>query len=196
MGTWNSVLGDFLLSQRDNGHEIMSHDATMNETYRISVSDFISGLGEGSVQAYILLEDRKAKGVAGGAGSAGWNIRTLNSKTEDTADICTLASNQFTLPAGTYRISAEAAAYRVGRSLLGLWDDTLEEYIMIGGCAWTYSSEAHFAFARLRGLFSLEEVSGLELHQYITASYSASDLGFAGNEAEEIYAQVEIFRRE
>jgi hypothetical protein len=197
MGTWNSVLGSHLLSQRDNAHELMSHDATMDETYRISVADFISGLGEGSVQAYILLEHREDKGVAGGAASAGWNVRTLNSETEDTADICTLDSNQFTLPAGTYRIAASAVAYRVGRSLLGLWNDTLEEYILIGGCAWAYyGGNYDFIFTRLNGLFTLADAYSLELHQYIQQHFDANDLGLAGDVAEEIYAQIEIWRRE
>ena len=53
MGTWNSILGSNLLSQRDNAHELMSHDATLDETYRISVSDFIDGLGAGESEAII-----------------------------------------------------------------------------------------------------------------------------------------------
>jgi len=50
----------------------------------------------------IILEDRRTG--AGDALSNGWNNRTINNKPVDTSSICTLASNQFTLPAGTYRL--------------------------------------------------------------------------------------------
>jgi len=51
----------------------------------------------------IILEDRR---LAAGDVLANrtWTDRTINNKAVDTASICTFASNQFTLPAGTYRL--------------------------------------------------------------------------------------------
>jgi hypothetical protein len=53
----------------------------------------------------VILEDRRS--TAGDAlANRTWVDRAINNKAVDTAGICTLASNQFALPAGTYRLDA------------------------------------------------------------------------------------------
>ena len=53
----------------------------------------------------VILEDRRA-GAADALANRTWVDRAINNKAVDTSGICTLASNQFTLPAGTYRLDA------------------------------------------------------------------------------------------
>jgi len=66
--------------------------------------------------AYAKLTDTKASGTAGGTATAGaWYTRDLNTEDTDVTGIVTLASNQFTLQAGTYYMHAESAFY-VGTS--------------------------------------------------------------------------------
>ena len=63
---------------------------------------------------YIYLYDKKAATVAGGGSVSGaWRTRDLTDEVEDTGNDCTLAANQFTLEAGTYRclISAPALSF-------------------------------------------------------------------------------------
>lgn len=54
-----------------------------------------------------LVQDRQNNNVSGGSSSVGWNKRIVNDKPVDFIGI-TLASNNFTIPAGTYHIKASA----------------------------------------------------------------------------------------
>jgi hypothetical protein len=77
-----------------------------------------------------VLEDVKAYNVEGGAATAGWQDRTLNTETLDPDGIVTLSSNQFTLGAGTYIIEFSAPAYEVNRHVVQLYnvtDSSVEE---------------------------------------------------------------------
>lgn len=59
----------------------------------------------------VILEDQKSAGTSGGIFTSGANrTRDLNQKVRDVLAICTLTSNQFSLPAGTYCISWSAPA--------------------------------------------------------------------------------------
>lgn len=61
----------------------------------------------------IILEDQKTAGTNGGTFSAGaWRVRDLNTIVHDDIGI-TLASNEFTLPAGRYPISVNCPFYTV-----------------------------------------------------------------------------------
>ena len=62
----------------------------------------------------IVLRDEKSSGTNGGTFNSGaWRTRDLNTEAADTGGNCSLASNQFTLDAGTYEILASAPAYYV-----------------------------------------------------------------------------------
>jgi hypothetical protein len=72
------------------------------------------GLIKTLFSGYVLLQDRKTQGTNGGTFTSGARrTRDLTTEVFDTASVCTLSSNQFTLLAGTYRISAVIPACRV-----------------------------------------------------------------------------------
>jgi hypothetical protein len=74
---------------------------------------------------YIKIIDRKAAGTDGGAFTSGADrTRDLNRIDVDTAGIATLASNQFTIPAGTYEYTIRAPAHSVGRNSAWLYNIT------------------------------------------------------------------------
>lgn len=53
----------------------------------------------------VVLSHKESSGTAGGGQSAGsWATRKVNTEDLDTDTICTLSSNEFTLPAGTYNV--------------------------------------------------------------------------------------------
>lgn len=57
----------------------------------------------------VILEDQKPSGTDGGTFTSGADrTRTLNTEVRDPSNLCTLASNQFTLVAGTYYIEWDA----------------------------------------------------------------------------------------
>jgi hypothetical protein len=61
----------------------------------------------------MIVEDQKPYNAHGGSSIAGVQTRTLNTVTTNTITGASLASNQVTLPAGTYRIDASAPALTV-----------------------------------------------------------------------------------
>ena len=66
------------------------------------------------------LSDVKASGTAGGTATSGsYQTRTLNTLSDPSGIVTSLASNQFVLPAGEYYIEAEAPAAAVGQQVIG-----------------------------------------------------------------------------
>lgn len=62
----------------------------------------------------ILIEHRLSNNTNAGSATGGaWNVRPLNSLTVDTGGFCALASNQFTLDAGKYRVEIWSAANHI-----------------------------------------------------------------------------------
>src|SRR5687768_2319629 len=79
--------------------------------------DAAGGGAGGTIEVFDILHlvDEKAANTAGGTFTTGaWRTRTLNTEKLDEIT-STLASNQFTLPAGTYNIVASAPAFFVSR---------------------------------------------------------------------------------
>jgi len=73
--------------------------------------------------AYLKFSHSETSGTNGGGFTSGsWQTRTINNKDHDTEGIGSLASNQITLPAGQYAVTARAAAYRVDSHQLRLYD--------------------------------------------------------------------------
>ena len=72
-----------------------------------------------------IIADVKAYNVNGGTFTQdAFRIRDLNTEIDDPSDIVTLASNQFTLQAGTYLIEWSAPAFAVNQHYSRLWNDT------------------------------------------------------------------------
>ena len=77
-----------------------------------------------------VIADVKAYNVGGGAFTGGaWQTRDLNTELDDPENIVTIASNQFTLQAGTYLVEWSAPAIQVNRHrsrLQNITDSTTE----------------------------------------------------------------------
>jgi hypothetical protein len=92
------------------GDEVMIYDSVAKDNKKTTVSTLTS-LAVAIPNAVILLQDQKSSGTDGGTFTAGaWQTRVLNTEVFDTGNNCTLASNQFTLLAGTYEIYSTAVA--------------------------------------------------------------------------------------
>ena len=72
-----------------------------------------------------VIADRKTSGTNGGTFTSGdWRTRDLNTEVSDTNSIVSIASNQFTLVAGTYLIQWVAPANGVANHTSRLYDIT------------------------------------------------------------------------
>ena len=79
-----------------------------------------------------IIADVKTSATMGGSFTASaWQTRDLNTELDDPSNIVTIASNQFTLQAGTYLVEWSAPAYKVDRHtsrLQNITDSTTEEF--------------------------------------------------------------------
>jgi hypothetical protein len=152
----------------------------------------------GLFDAYAYLRDQKANNTAGGDGAAAtWNTRTLNTEVFDPDDIVTLASNQFTLEAGTYFIIARAPALFVDKTRSRIRNITDSTTTLLGAAdlATTGATpvEAH---CHVRGRFTIAGTKVFELQHYTqqNAGFGVG-LGTPTNSGDvEIYSEVEIYR--
>lgn len=63
----------------------------------------------------VVVEDQRASGTSAGASTGGtWNVRPLNTVVKNAIPGTSLASNQLTLPPGSYEIDFDALGYHAG----------------------------------------------------------------------------------
>lgn len=72
----------------------------------------IPGVGGGAALSFAIIADQKTAGTSGGANTPAttFNTRELNTELHDPDSIVSIASDQFTLQAGTYLIEARTQA--------------------------------------------------------------------------------------
>jgi hypothetical protein len=87
----------------------------------------------GSVLTGVLhVADIRSSGTTGQGAAAGTTTRTLNTVVRNTISGASLASNQVTLPAGTYRVNGSVPAYGVGQHQAYLYNTTTSSNILAG----------------------------------------------------------------
>lgn len=102
----------------------------------------------GSELDMVVLEDQRANGTNGGPMTAGvWTTLPLNTEVVDTAGICTLASNQFTLPAGTYRIRSSSCGNNSNGHQIRLRNISDSATALVGTQAWNNNTNAIQGYA-------------------------------------------------
>ncbi len=142
------------------------------------------------------VRDVKSQGTAGGNSAADWNTRDLNTVLTNEITGASLASNQITLAAGTYEVTAaEAPAFQVRSNRLRLQDTTGTATLILGVSAAIGATSGGASSASLRGRFTLTVESVLEL-QHFTFDAETNGLGTAINTSgiSEIYADIMIKR--
>jgi hypothetical protein len=156
-------------------------------------------LGGFVASQYIHLQDRKAQNTDGDTATAGnWFTRVLNTECLDTGNNCSLASNKFTLAAGTYDIRAVVPGFGCNHFQARLYNSTDAAVVADTRANHIYGSPAYSinfptsatAHSIIEGRFTLEAAKELTIQMQVSASRSTDGLGVAGNFATEIYTQV------
>lgn len=144
----------------------------------------------------IVVVDQKTTGTDGGSfTNAAWRTRDLNTVKRNTIQGASLASNQITLPAGTYRIDASAPACAVYNHVARLYNVTGSAELVTGSCERTNSQYASTQRSIVKGVFSLTTPSVLELQHYCQTTCNTTGFGQAsGYAACEIYSEVTIMK--
>lgn len=140
----------------------------------------------------LIASDVKAANTAGGTFTNGaWRTRDLNTVDANTITGASIATNQITLPAGTYTVRADAPAYTVERHQTRIYNVTDAAQIALGASA--YSPTGVMVTSSVIGRFTIAGTKVLELQHLCQTTQATNGLGLAANlGTSEIYSQITI----
>lgn len=145
---------------------------------------------------YVRVEDQKAKNTHGGAStSTTWHTRVLNTEVQDTGGIASVASNQVTLPAGTYDIRISAPGYASSVQAIVLRDDTNGAIVLFGSNEDASSGDTSVTRCWAQGRFTFSGVNrAFSIRHYIAVGVASFGLGVALNVNDpDATARVEVY---
>lgn len=142
---------------------------------------------------YIKCSNTQNSGTNGGTATLGaWRTITLNTKDSDTSSIATLASNQISLPSGTYLVQATNPFVLTGFSSTRLQNITDGSTILNGTPATSNLTNTNSIPSFLKGIFTIAATKTIE-YQYQTANTQATNgLGQAVSFGTEVFAIIEF----
>lgn len=145
---------------------------------------------------YAKLSDAKSAGTAGGSFNSGaWQTRTINTEDSDSGNIVSIASNQFTLAAGTYRILARATAYAVNRHQAKLYNVTDGANVIIGTSEFANQTYTVATASTVAGQFTIAGSKTFEIQHQCSSTRATDGFGLAANfGVSEIYTVVELWK--
>lgn len=144
---------------------------------------------------YVLLEEQQAVGVDAGTATAGsYAVRTLNTEVKDAAGICTLASNQFVLTAGTYRIRASVPGFACGGHQARLYNATAASEVKKGTTERSGTGDNVPTRSVIVTEFTSNGTDAYQIEQKVQATNAGDGRGIAGGLDTEIYTQVELWK--
>jgi hypothetical protein len=141
----------------------------------------------------VIIEDRQAQNTAGGTATSGsWQTRTLNTLVRNVGTLASLATNQFTLPAGTYYIAWSAPAHFVAQFQTRLQNITDTATAGVG--ASSYSNPAASMMVRSEGaaVVTIAGSKAFEVQMQVNTTRASDGMGLAANFTTEVYTRVEI----
>ncbi len=144
---------------------------------------------------YVRLRHRQSTGTAGGTATAGaWYTCPLNEETQDTAGICTLSSNEFSLPAGTYQVAALQNFCITGNTMIRLYNVTDSTEVARGSFLIVYTGGYSGGPSILQARFTLAGTKTLRLEYKVGTTRATDGLGSAWASEDITHAQVELVR--
>jgi hypothetical protein len=198
-GTTNVGVGDLSGDATTSGGTAvtLANSGVSAGSYGSAIVTFdAKGRATAATQNYLQYRDEKTQNTAGGTFTSGaWRTRTLNTEVSDVGGFGSLASNQITLSAGTYIISASAPAFFVNAHQLRLQNITDTATVLTGQSAYTgASNQGSQSSALLQGVFTVAASKALELQHQCGTTRSTDGFGVQGNFTTEVYAVVELWK--
>lgn len=140
--------------------------------------------------AYVNVQDQKAQNTQGGTFTTGADrTRTLNTITSDSSGIASLASDQVTLPAGTYTTHITAPVNACNFHQAWLYNATSGAVELRGGSEFSTSG----GHSHIRGTIALRVASALEVRHRCSATRATDGFGTAANFGVEVYTVAEFW---
>ncbi|MEP6826457.1 MAG: hypothetical protein ABJA10_00115 [Aestuariivirga sp.] len=140
---------------------------------------------------HVIIEDQKTSGTNGGGSISGIQTRVLNTVVQNNGNLASLSSNQITLSAGTYLVTAKAQANSSGSQRLALYNVT-DAVVALAGLS-SFSVTSNTMEATLSGILTITAAKVFELRHFTSTSVGTTGLGSAvSNFGVEIYSRIEI----
>lgn len=185
LGSVVAALGDYDASQIDNDSSVTG----------ATVKDALETLdGQGVSEDYILIVDRKATNVDGGTFTSGaMRTRDLNTELSDAGGHASVAANQITLAAGTYRFNIIAPSRSVVENIGRLQNITDVATIETST---SQRSASPMSFIHIRGRFTIAAAKVLEVQHQCDTTQATTGFGSAANLGgiSETYTVVEFWK--
>lgn len=145
----------------------------------------------GAAGDYCVVQEQQVQGTNGGTAVAGsWLTRVLNTIVVDTGGVCSLATNQMTLTAGTYRMRARAPGYTVDRQKIRLYNVTDAVVIESGQSDFCGAYDAGTSWATLECRFTIAAGRALEIQHQVQSTSATYGLGVQSGFGTEVFTTV------
>ena len=149
----------------------------------------------GFYDAYVCVRDKKAVSVQGGTFTSGaWRTRDINDEQADVGEVCTVAGNQVTLLAGTYRCFVSAPAFQVHRHQARLYNVTDTSVVETGTSEISALDDSTQSRSFILGRFTLDATKVLEIQHRCQNTVASLGFGVACVFTDEIYTVAEFWR--
>jgi hypothetical protein len=165
---------------------------SVNQVLKSDGTDVSWGADSGGLFAsYALIVDSKPEATAGGTFTLGaWRTRDLNTEVTDPDGIVSIATNAFTLAAGSYLIKWVCPVYAVGSHKTRLYDVTGTAGIQNGQSSYQNANSCGAARVAPSG----SNVYRIEHYCLTTSATYGFGVQTGTGTGVEVYAQVEIFK--
>jgi len=145
---------------------------------------------------FLHIRDEKAATTQGGTFTNGaWRTRDLNTIKTNTITGASLASNQITLPAGTYFMQGYPVAFRVEGNIARIYNITDSSQVSLGQNSYTATSPGSQSPTNVSCIVTITGTKVFELQHY--AQTTAATIGFGiRNETGvgEVYSEILIWK--
>lgn len=155
---------------------------------------FLVGGTDPSWGGMLIVVDEKTSGTAGGTATSGaFRTRDLTTVKLNTISGASLATNQITLPAGTYTIEASAPAYRCDLHVVRLQNITDAATTLTGTSEVTEQAGAIVTTrSHILGTFTIAGSKAFEVQHRVQTTSAGSGFGNANGFQAETYTIVKI----
>lgn len=154
--------------------------------------------GSDPVLAYLCYQDQKTQNTDGGGFTSGaWRTRDINTEVADTGGFGSVASNQITLAAGTYRCFIHAPAYSVTKHQARLQNITDTATTLVGTSEYashTASADQPESRSIIVGRFTIAGTKTFEVQHQCSATEGTNGFGVKANFTTEIYTVAEFWK--
>lgn len=145
--------------------------------------------------AYVCVRDKKPMGTGGGTFTSGaWRTRDINDEHADPLDLCTIAANQITLEAGTYRCTISAPAFNVRAHQTRLYNVTDAALLLPGTVGVDDNAGINLGRSIIIGRFTLAAQKVLEIQHWCETTRAGNGFGVNFTKTSEIYTVAEFWR--